>query len=250
MDQITVPRNRTARQKTCLIFPLLLLTLVFGGCTTQQERYDGPEQPADFPEQLYLMAAPDPEKSIYKIDSDLSQIVLRVYRGGAMARLGHDHVIASQDVQGYIVLNKKSGQCHADFFVPLSKLDVDDPQLRAAAGLTTTPSLKDIAGTKNNMLISIEAAIFPFAQLSSKDCSGGLSGDETSVVLSLHGVSQQRNLQIKLQPIENRQLIISGEFSIKQTDFAIEPFSIMNGLIKVEDRVDLTYRLTAQRISP
>jgi len=167
-----------------------------------------------------------------------------------MARLGHDHVIASQDVQGYIALDKTSGQCRADLFVPLSMLIVDDLELRAEAGLDTTPSPEDIAGTKNNMLLSLEAADFPFTQLSSKDCSGGLSGDKAAVIFTLHGVNQQRDLQINLQLIDNKQLLISGEFSIRQTDFGIEPFSIMGGLIKVEDNVDLNYRLTARRITP
>lgn len=167
-----------------------------------------------------------------------------------MERLGHDHIIASQNAQGYVALNKKNGQCRADIFVPLSMLIVDDPQLRAVAELDTTPSSTDIAGTRNNMLLSLEAANHPFAQISSQDCSGGLSGSKTSVVLTIHGANQKRNLQINLQSIDDNQLVISGEFSINQTDFGIEPFSIMNGLIKVEDKVDLTYRLTAQRIAP
>jgi hypothetical protein len=217
---------------------------------TQQELSEGPVQPANFPEQFYLKASAEPEKSIYRINSDLSQIILRVYRGGMMARLGHDHIMVSQSVQGYIAINKNDGQCHTDIFVPLSKLVVDDPQLRAAAELDTTPSPADIAGTRNNMLVSIDAADFPFAQLSSDDCSGGLSGNKTPVILTLHGVKQQRNLHVNLQQIDDNQLLISGKFSIKQTYFGIEPFSIMNGLIKVEDKVDLTYQLTAQRIIP
>ena len=244
----TERRNSPIREIVLLIF--LLLTLFLSGCSSRQELSEGPAQPSDFSEQFYLESASNPQQFIYKIDSDLSRLVLRVYRGGAMARLGHDHVISSQDVQGYIALDKESGQCRADFFIPLSTLIVDDPQLRAVAELDTTPSSSDIADTKHNMLISLEAANFPFVQLGSKDCSGVLSGVETTVMLSLHDVNQQRNLQINLQSIDDNQLVISGGFSIKQTDFGIEPFAIMGGLIKVEDKVDLTYQLTAQRITP
>jgi len=229
---------------------LLLLILVLNGCITRQELPDGPAQPANFPEQSYLSASSDPEKFIYKIDSGLSQIVMLVYRGGVMARLGHDHVIASQNVQGYIALNRKDGLCHADIFVPLLMLIVDDPQLRAAAELNTTPSKTDITETKSNMLTSIDAVNFPFVQLSSEDCSGGLSGDIIPVVLTLHGVSKQRDIQIDLKSIDDDQLVIDGEFSIYQTNFGIEPFSVMGGLIKVEDNVDFTYQLTAHRITP
>ena len=129
-------------------------------------------------------------------------------------------------------------------------LIVDDPQLRAAEELDTTPSTRDIADTKSNMLTSIDAVNFPFVQLSSENCSGGLPGDITPVVLTLHGVSQQRDLQIDLKSIDDDQLVIDGKFSIYQTDFGIEPFSVMGGLIKVEDNVDFTYQLTVQRITP
>ena len=244
----TGQRSGPARQTT--VWQFLLLTLVLSGCSTRQELPDGPTQPTNFPEQFYLSASSDPEKFIYKLDGDLSQIVLRVYRGGVMARLGHDHVITSQNVQGYIALSKNDDQCRADIFVPLLMLNVDDPQQRAAAELDTTPSTKDIADTKSNMLTSIDAVNFPFAQLSSEDCSGGLSGDIIPVVLTFHGVSRQLDLQIDLKSIADDQLVIGGEFSIYQTDFGIEPFSVMGGLITVEDNVDFTYRLTAQRITP
>ena len=100
------------------------------------------------------------------------------------------------------------------------------------------------------MLNSLEAESFPFVQLGSKDCSGVFLGDVTTILLSLHGVNQQRNLQIHLQSLDEYQLVVFGEFTIKQTDFGIHPFSIMGGLIRVEDTVDLTYQITAKRINP
>ena len=227
----------------------LLLTLLQGGCSTRQHLPVGPKYPADFPEQSYLNAATDPEKHVYKIDNERSLLTLRVYRGGLMARLGHDHVIASHNVQGYIALNQTGGQCQADIFVPLTLLIVDDPQLRAAANLGTAPSENDIANTKTNMLKSIDAKNFPFVKLLSEDCSAGLSGHRIPVELTFHGINQRRNLQIKMEEINDERLVISGEFSINQTAFDIEPFSVMGGLLKVMDKVDISYQLTAQRIT-
>ena len=183
------------------------------------------------------------QNSVYRADGKLSQILVRAYRGGVMALLSYEHLVASQDVQGYILMNKTTGQCQADLFVPLDKLNVDDPQLRAEAGLNTTSSLSTIANTKKNMLESIDAANLPFAQLHSSDCSEALSGKDTKVVLTIHGVKQDRQLAIAMQQTQNEQLIISGKFSILQTEFDIEPFSIFNGLIEVEDKLDLTYKL-------
>ena len=82
----------------------------------------------------------------------MSQILVRAYRGGLMAKLGHDHIIASQNLQGYIRINKQTSECRADFFVSLGNLDVDNETFRISAKLDTTPSASDIVGTKNNML--------------------------------------------------------------------------------------------------
>jgi polyisoprenoid-binding protein YceI len=70
----------------------------------------------------------------------------------------------------------------------------------------------------------------------------------TSVALTIHGVTQPLQLAIKIAREEEGKLLISGAFSILQTDFSIEPFSIMNGLIKVKDRLDLRYSITATKL--
>ena len=97
------------------------------------------------------------------------------------------------------------------------------------------------------MLKSIEAENFPFARLHSSDCLAALSGDQTEVLLTIHGVNQKQKIAIEIEEVSDSELILSGKFSILQTDFGIQPFSIMNGLIKVEDRLELDFRIVAQK---
>ncbi|MFT6987609.1 MAG: polyisoprenoid-binding protein YceI [Psychromonas sp.] len=227
-----------------MTFRLIALSALFlSACAVQQESPESPAQPADFPEALYLQAAADTQNRVYRADRKLSQILIRAYRGGILTLLGHEHIVASQDVHGYILLNKTTGLCQTDLFVPLAKLNVDDPQLRTEAELQTTPSLSSSDNTKKNMLENIDATSSPFAQLHSSDCSAALSGKETKVLLTIHGVKQERQLAINLQQTDDNQLIVSGKLSILQTEFGIEPFSVFNGLIQVEDKLDLTYKL-------
>lgn len=233
-----------------MTFRLLALSaLLLSACAVQQDMPESAAQPADFPEAFYLQAAADTRNSVYRVDRELSQILVRAYSGGVLALLGHDHIIASQDVQGYMLLSKGTGLCLADLFVPLAKLNVDDPQLRTQAALETTPSPSDVDNTKKNMLKSIDAINSPFAQLHSSGCFAGFSGKESNVVLTIHGVNQDRQLAIKLQPDTDNQLIVSGKFSILQTEFGIEPFSVFNGLLKVEDKLDLSYQLVFKKIN-
>lgn len=197
-------------------------------------------QPADFPIGQY---ADHNQAHIYRVEPSRSQITVVVRRGGLMAALGHDHIVASRDLQGFILFDQSSEQCTADFFTSLALLEVDNPQLRNLAGMTTTPSDNDIAGTRNNMLLSTQASQFPFAQLHSADCSDIFTTNSTEVTFKIHGVEQRQTVQIDWQQTADGRLIASGTFSLLQTDFGIEPFSIMNGLIKVEDRLDFSFKI-------
>jgi hypothetical protein len=58
-------------------------------------------RPADFPAAFYADAAARGQ-SVLQIDSSHSLVSITVRRAGALARLGHDHVIASHELQGYV----------------------------------------------------------------------------------------------------------------------------------------------------
>jgi len=76
----------------------LLTSLIFlSSCAVQKYYIAIPDQPFNFPSSLYLQS--DADFEVYKVNSDLSRILIRVYRGGLMAKLGHDHIIASQNIQ-------------------------------------------------------------------------------------------------------------------------------------------------------
>jgi hypothetical protein len=229
----------------CVIF---LLVSMLGSCSLPQRVTSVKPSPEDFPEARYLELVSDPQNRVYKIDSRSSKILAQVYRGGVMASLGHDHIVASQNVIGYLAL-LSNGECYADFFVPLHSVVVDDLQLRRAAQLQTTPSPRDIEGTKANMHASLDSQNFPFAWLHSDSCNSALSEQPTLVDITIHGVLQRYRLAISVKP-RGDQFFISGHFSLLQTDFGIEPFSIFNGLLKVQDKVDIVYSLLVKRLEP
>ena len=218
------------------------LIIFLSACAIKTDNLATAEHLYDFSRTDYLQA--DPQYTVYEVDSNFSQILVRAYRGGLMAKFGHDHIIASQDIRGYVRIHNKTEDCRADFYAPLGSLDVDNEKFRAAENLDSTPSEKDIIGTKNNMLKSLEQPIFPLVKLHSSDCSSALAGAMTSVALTIHGVTRP----IKIAREGDGNLLLSGTFSILQTDFSIEPFSIMNGLIKVQDRLDLRYLITATKL--
>src|SRR6266851_8815181 len=138
-----------------------LVALMLAGCAAPVRKPAtapaGP--PADFPEGYYREALAQ-GKPVFRVDPAESLVVIEVHRSGSLARLGHDHVVASHEVGGYVAPDEG----RADLYVALERMAVDEAALRAEAGLDTQPTESDIEGTRANMLVRVlEADKFPFA---------------------------------------------------------------------------------------
>jgi hypothetical protein len=196
-------------------------------------------RPADFPAQEYRSALAQ-GSPIYRVDAASTLIVLEVRRAGSLARLGHDHVVASHDVDGYVLPDA----AHADLYVRLDRLVVDETALRDAAGFDTHPSPADIVGTRGNMLDKVlDADAYPFARIrvDGVDASGVID-----VALTLHGMTRAMRVPAQIERTAG-ELIVSGRVTLAQTDFGIAPLSILGGAIQVRDAVDVRFRIDAKR---
>jgi polyisoprenoid-binding protein YceI len=175
------------------------------------------------------------------VSPERSLVTIEVRRAGSLARFGHDHVVASRDLRGYVAPDEG----RADLYVPLERLTVDEPALRQAAGFATTPSEDDIAGTRGNMLDKVlEADRFPFARI--RVSGTGAGAGTMGVEITLHGTT--RALEAPVQ-VDRRgdEIDVSGRLALDQSDFGIKPFSILGGAVQVQDRIELRFRITATR---
>jgi polyisoprenoid-binding protein YceI len=196
--------------------------------------------PVDNSSDTYYLQAEAQGKKILRVNSQQSLLVLEVRRAGAFARFGHDHVVASHDVTGFV--SPIDGR--ADLSVPLEKLVIDEAALRAEAGFTTQPTQDDIEGTRRNMLNKVlNASQFPLALI---HIERKRAEDALTVTINLHGVSRTFEVPADIQKT-SEGLVISGKMHFNQTDFGIVPFSILNGAIQVQDRLDLRFRIVADR---
>lgn len=194
---------------------------------------------AVFAENYYLQAEAQGKK-VLRVNSQQSLLVLEVRRAGAFARFGHDHVVASHDVTGFVSLDDG----RADLSVPLGKLVIDEAALRAEAGLSTQVTQDDIEGTRRNMLNKVlDASQFPLALIHIERKS---RENALTVTINLHGVSRTFEVPVEMQAT-TEGLVVSGKMQFNQTDFGIVPFSILNGAIQVQDRLDLRFRIVADQ---
>lgn len=197
-------------------------------------------RPADFPAAFYADAAARGQ-SVLQIDSSHSLVSITVRRAGALARLGHDHVIASHELQGYVA--PRLGR--ADLYVALDRLSVDEPALRAKAALDTQPSAADIEATRANMLNKLlQTSVHPFALIQAH-ASPEADGDVLlALELTLHGVTRSLSVPARIRRTPS-EFHISGSLNIDQSSFGITPLSILGGAIQVRDRLELNFEVRA-----
>lgn len=224
---------------------MVLLVAVLAGCApvAEQPSIKLPDQPEGFPASVYRNAQERGEP-VYGVDTKRSLAVIRVYRGGKLAHLGHDHVVASRDIQGFLLWGQEWQKRRADLYLALEKLTVDEPALRASAGMTSNPSAADIEKTRHNMVAkTLDTARFPFISFHLEPHSPPQPVMAIGADITLHGVTVHKIISVKVKSVKGEPgaISFSGEFALLQSEFGITPFNALGGLLEVKDRVDIRF---------
>jgi hypothetical protein len=175
---------------------------------------------------------------VLAIDSTRSLIVATVRRAGPFAKLGHDHTVASHHVTGFVA--PAAGR--ADLVFRLDEMQIDEPDLRAAAGLDQRqPDADAITGTRHNMLGPVlQADQHPYVQIR----VDRIDAAQVRLTLALHG--RTRVLALPVRVHAGDPMTVEGAFTLRQTDFGIQPFTVLGGALAVQDEIGLRYRLVAR----
>jgi hypothetical protein len=204
----------------------------------------GAQRPEGFPVSYYQQLS-QRGGEVLQIDATQSLIVIEVRRAGSLANLGHDHVIASHDVQGYVA----PSEGRADFYVRLDQLVVDESKLRTEAAFDTQPSESAIAGTRENMLRKFNAETHPYAVVSVERVVVDAAGTQIDISLALNGVTRALRAPAKIERTAG-QITVTGRVTLAQTAFDITPFSILGGALQVQDQVDVRLAIRARGLQP
>lgn len=199
------------------------------------------------PEASYVAAA-KAGSAVYRIVPAESRILVRVTRAGAMKNLGHDHAVASEDVQGFVELGAEPSASRADIVMPVRNLIVDKPTYRERLGLDTYPSEDDVAGTYTNMLKVLEPAVHPWVAMHARIAS--VHGDSTilGVSITLHGTVFEYLLPVNLE-IDAARLVVSGRTIIRHSEFGLIPYQAAGGLLRVADELEVVFHLVGNALS-
>ena len=198
------------------------------------------------PEAEYRQAALDGEP-VYRIDTEVSRVFVWVRRGGAMKTAGHDHIVASEHVEGFVLAGSDFAEARANLRLPLQQLVVDRPEYRERFGLDSDLSESARNGTTRNMQDKVlESEQFPWAEVAARFAADDLGQSILGVSIVLHGTSFDYLVPVNLS-VDEQQLLVEGSMSINHADFGLTPYSAAGGLLRVAEAVEIYFELNARR---
>jgi len=190
---------------------------------------------------------------LYRLLPHQSTLHILVYRAGPLAELGHNHVVSSDSLEGFVWTNDDHSRSGFDLVQPVNSLIVDDPASRLAEGDQFPLNLDEEAraATRRNMLLpaGLDGDQYPYIRLYSTGITGALPQPVIQVAIIIKGQTQELHVPVQISQQEN-VLLVEGEFTIQQTDFGMTPMSVMAGALRVENEVTIKFGLMTELQAP
>jgi polyisoprenoid-binding protein YceI len=93
---------------------------------------------------------------------------------------------------------------------------------------------------------NLQADQFPLLIIKTGPITGKVPEMNTSLIIELHG--KTFTYPIKVLFTKNLDTLqIKGNFSMKQSDFGIQPYSALGGVLAVQDEIKVTFDLIANK---
>jgi hypothetical protein len=190
------------------------------------------------------------EGRVLRLQPAASRIRIYVFRGGRSVALGHNHVLSAPAFEGWFWLPEQGvGAARFDLLFRLDQLVFDLPAQRAEAGPAFASVLSEafVAATREHMLgaENMQAERYPLVQIRSLGISGEAPHFAARVAINLHGQTREQLLPLTVTGLPQR-LQASGSLVLRQSDFGVQPYSVLGGLLAVQDEVLLEFSLVGE----
>jgi len=186
------------------------------------------------------------QEHAYSVATNESTFTIFVGKSGALSGLGHEHIVAVKSF---------SGEAHIPSNAlnrALFSLEIEAGSLFVTDEGITDKERMEIERTMKSKVL--EVSHFPkisFQSVSITDIKPTTNG-ETALLnghLTLHGVTNQVRVPAAIT-VTPEQLHVSGDVTIKQTDFGIKPYSTAGGAVKVRNELKISFSVIAKPSRP
>jgi len=221
-----------------------VLLALLAGCHVPPREAPPPPAGAAAPEVPAVPAGP-----AYRLDPARSELRILVYRAGALARFGHNHVLISRTLEGEVHLAAPGTLAGAGFRVvlPVEGLAIDEPAARREEGdeFASQPTAADIEGTRHNLL---GPAVLDAAHCPALVVTGTTAGAPGALraTATVDDCGRAARVEVPLEAGERGgELTVRGGFSLRQSEMGLKPFSVGLGALAVRDELEVRFTLVA-----
>jgi polyisoprenoid-binding protein YceI len=177
------------------------------------------------------------ERVVWSLDGSDGELLVRTGVAGRAAKMGHRLTIA---------MRRWHATTQWDADVPVSaELTVDVGSLdvvRGDGGLTPLSGPEKIL-VRSNALRSLDARRFPRITFAATTIEKTDDGYQLAGTLTIHGKSRPQIVNVRTEDLGDSWRM-SGETTVRQSEFGVTPYSQLLGSLKVAD--DVTVSFTAQ----
>jgi polyisoprenoid-binding protein YceI len=178
----------------------------------------------------------------FLIDAAANRFTVQAFATGLLSAFGHNPTIAIRDYAGEIQFASETYQ---------------DAHVRVTVRTTGTEVLDEMKKDDREKLEKemnekvLEVQRFPTAEFESKQIavdklSDSLLHTRVTGELSFHGVTRTHSLEARVTNMGSL-LRISGDFSLRQSDYGIKPTSFAAGALRLKDEVKFNFEMVARK---
>ena len=198
------------------------------------------------------VASEYPGPGVFEVVKGESEVRVLVYRGGLLGVFGHNHVISTTAISGRIEIGEHPATSSVWLTIPVAGLEVDVDELRRQEGepFSKTVSDKNKQGTQKNMLGGklLDSANFSSIDIRSQYWSGELPDILVRSEVTVRGQTNILEFPATVSA-SDKQIIVTGSFIVTHAQLGLTPFKAILGGLRVRDRMELKFRITARRVS-
>jgi polyisoprenoid-binding protein YceI len=187
-------------------------------------------------------AAPPPAAAL-ALDPARTEVLVRVYREGPLAAVGHNHVITATAVEGSVT-PAAGGEYAFALRLPVAAFVVDDPAARARAGADFAAPVDDAAraGTRGNLLGPrlLDAERFPAIGLAGRSVTGPDGTRSLDIAITVRDVTRPFRIPVTVEAAPDGPRL-RGALRVTHAELGLEPFSVMGGMLRVRDELGIEF---------
>jgi polyisoprenoid-binding protein YceI len=179
----------------------------------------------------------------FLIDTSASRFTVQAFATGFLSAFGHNPTIAIRDYQGEIQFDPEK---------------LEGGLVRVTVRTSAMEVLTEMKSDDRKKLEQemygkvLEADRFPSATFASgtitvDKLSSDLLRAHVTGELSFHGFTQNHSFDARVTNMGSI-LRISGDFSLRQSNYGIEPFSFAGGALRLQDELKFNFEIVARKL--